>query len=175
MSVSTPPKARPAAAPTAAVVALVLVALAVVTVRDLAVSQGWATGTPWSVSLVRSLDGLTASVGLAVGGAVLALVGLVLVWLALKPAPRTHLPAHADSDLWLSPAAVAALARGVADRAPGVISADSTRAGRRRIHVDVVTSSDPQAVTERVEAALQSHVQGLTRATITVRTKEVAR
>lgn len=175
MSVSTPPKARPAAAATAAVLALVLIALAVVTVRELAVVQRWASGSSWSLDAVRALDGLTPSVGVAVVGVVVALLGLLLVWLALKPAVRTHLQARSDGDLWLSSGAVAALAQGVADRAPGVISADATRVGRRRITVDVVTSGDAAAVAERVESALQTQVQGLTRATVTVRTREVSR
>jgi hypothetical protein len=175
VTVSTPPKARPAAALGAALIAVVLIAVAVVAIRELAVSQRWASGSPWSLDAVRALDGLTPSVGVAAAGVVIALLGLVLVWLALKPAARTHLQAHADGDLWLSAPAVAALARGVADRAPGVISADATRVSRRRITVEVVTSGDPAAVAERVDSALQSQVQGLTRAAVTVRTREVSR
>ena len=58
VSVSTPPKARPAAALGAALFAVVLIAVAVVAVRDLAVSQGWATGrrgrSTWSAPSTAS-------------------------------------------------------------------------------------------------------------------------
>lgn len=175
MSVSTPPKARPAAALVAPVVAAALIALAVVAVRDLAVTQGWSTGTAWSLDLVESLDGLTATAGVVVIGIALVLLGLLVSWLALKPATRTHLKAATDSDLWLSRGAVAALAQAVADRSSGVVSADASRGGRRRINVDVVTLGDAPEVTRRIDAALAGGVADLTTATINVRTTEVAR
>lgn len=175
MSVHTPPKARPAAAVASIAIALAPIALAVISVRDLAVTQGWTTGTAWSLSLVQALDGLTATTGVLAVAIAIGVVGLLLVWLAIKPAHTTHLRSKTDSDLWLSAAAVAALAQGIADRAPGVISADTSRANGRKITVDVVTNQDRQAVTDRVDTAIQSKLQGLTKAKITVRTKQVAR
>jgi len=175
MSVHTPPKARPAASVVAVVIALALVALAVVSVRDLAISQDWTTGTPWSLALAQAFDGLKATTGVLAIGIAIGVVGLLLVFLAVKPAHSTHLRGKVDSDLWLSASAVAALAQNIADRAPGVISADTSRATGRKIVVDVVTSQDRQAVTDRVNTAIQSQLQGLTKAKITVRTKEVAR
>ncbi len=170
-----PPRARSAAVLVSVLLALLLVALAVVAVRDLAVSQGWTTGSPWSLSLVRDLDGLTDSVWVTATGVVVALVGLVLVWLALKPGARTHLAGRSDSDLWVSPGAVAALARGTADRAPGVVSADVRRVSRRRITVEVVTNRDASSVTGGVEAALRPGPGDLTHARVDIRTKEISR
>ncbi len=171
----TPPRARPPVAALASVLALLLVALGGVAIRDLAVAQGWASGTVWSRSLVDSLNGLRASTALvAVAGAV-AVLGLVVVLTALRPGAKTHLRADAGADLWLSPRAVAALAQFAADRAPGVISAEATRAGRRRIVVEVVTQQDRATVTESVRAAIDARAGALTSASVSVRTKEVPR
>ncbi len=179
----TPPRARPAAVVVAPVLALVLIAVAVVAVRDLALTQGWAAGTPWAPSLLDGLDGLSPSAGLAAAGTLVALTGLVLVWLGLKPGRRTHLRGAGEADLWLSTGAVAALAQSTADRVAGVVSADASRTSRRRVTVDVVTTANPaadthsdsQAVTERVRTALDADVAPLTGASIKVRTTEMPR
>jgi putative Mn2+ efflux pump MntP len=172
---SKTPRATPATVPAAVVVALLLIGLAVVAVRDLVVAQGWSTGTPWLLSLARSLDGLTASIGVVVAGVVLVLVGLLVLWLGLKPARRTHLEGRTDADLWLTPAALAALARAAADRSAGVISAEAGSVGRRKITIDVLTRGEAATVTREVEAALDDTVRGLAATTIAVRTKEIPR
>lgn len=170
-----PPRARPAAVPVAGSIALILIVIAVVAVRDLAVNEGWAVGTPWSQSLVDALDGLTPTIGLVIGGIVLAVVGLLLVFAALKPGRKIYLSAQTDADLWFSVHAVAALAQATADRVAGVISADASRANARRITVAVVTAADVSNVGQRVREALDVNVSGLTKATITVRTEELPR
>lgn len=181
------PRAQPRRTPVvvlvAALLALLLIGLAVVAVRDLLISQGWATGSPVAPALVDGSDGLRSSVGLAVAGGVVALIGLVIVWLALKPGRRTHLRASGDADLWLSPGAVAALAQETADRLPGVMSADSSRSTRHRIVVDVVVAPRGTAdgrqgaggVVEHVNAVLADEVGWLTEAPIKVRATEVPR
>lgn len=178
MSTHTAPRAQPrrapVAVPTATVLALVLIAVAVVAVRDLALSQGWAAGTPLVPDLVEGLDGVRASVGLAIGGGVVALVGLLLVWLGLRPGRRTHLRVAGDADLWLSPGAVAAIAQETADRLPGVVSAESSLRSRRRVVVDIV-AQDAAAVSEHVRAVLDEQVGRLTGASIKVRATEVPR
>ncbi|MEU6137517.1 DUF6286 domain-containing protein [Nocardioides sp. NPDC047086] len=179
----TPPRRAPLAVPTASVLALVLVAVAVVAVRDLALSQGWAAGTPLVPDLVEGLDGVRASVGLAIGGGVVALIGLVLVWLGLRPGRRTHLRVAGDADLWLSPGAVAAVAQETADRLPGVVSAESSLRSRRRVVVDIVVAArtgpdGPQeaaAVAEHVRAVLDDEIGRPTGAGIKVRATEVPR
>lgn len=168
------PRRAPVAVPTAIVLALVLIAIAVVVVRDLAFSQGWAPGTPLVPDLVEGLDGVRASVGLAIGGGVVALIGLLLAWLGLRPGRRTHLRVAGDADLWLSPGAVAAIAQETADRLPGVVSAESSLRSRRRVVVDIV-AQDAATVAEHVSAVLDDQVGRLTGASIKVRATEVPR
>ncbi|RYJ01914.1 MAG: hypothetical protein EON52_20590, partial [Actinomycetales bacterium] len=89
MSTIPAPRARPAASAVAVVVALLLVGLAVVAVRELALAQGWATGASWTGAVVDRADGRSADVASTVVGVVAAVVGLWLVLLAVKPARRT--------------------------------------------------------------------------------------
>ncbi|MER6974790.1 DUF6286 domain-containing protein [Nocardioides sp. NPDC000445] len=170
----TQPRRAPVAVATAIVLALVLIAFAVVAVLELALSQGWAAGTPLAPDLVEGLDGVRASVGLAIGGGVITLVGLVLLWLGLRPGRRTHLRVAGDADLWLSPGAVAAIAQETADRLPGVVSAESSLRSRRRVVVDIV-AQDAAAVAEHVSAVLDDQVGRPTGAGIKVRATEVPR
>ena len=131
------PTAWPAANRLALLLALALVAVAVVAVRDLLVALDQAPGQPWLPEVPRALDGLTASTAVATVGAVLAVVGVVLVVLAMVPARRTHVAVSDEDGLWLTPGAVASLAATAADRAEGVVATDVRRVSRRRVVVDV--------------------------------------
>jgi hypothetical protein len=167
---STPPRAVPIALVLGIVLALVLIGLSVVTIRDLAIAQGWAAGTAWIPSLVDSLDGLGSSVGMAVAGGVLALVGVALLLAALKPGSRTHVRAARGGDLWLTPAAVASLAVSSVDRTRGVVSAQASRVTRRGATVQVITHGAGDA---EARSAAESGVGGLTPMRITVQSKEM--
>jgi hypothetical protein len=161
------PTAAPAASRVALLVALLLVGLAVVAVRDLAVAQGWVTGRSWTRQLVAAVDGTQASTGLAVLGAAVAVVGLLVLLAAVWPARRTHVALGDTPEAWLTPAAVAALARSVADRSAGVLEARTDKASRKRVRV-VVTGADADAAAAAqrdVDAALAR----LPRPVVTVR------
>lgn len=169
------PRARPVAVPLAVLLALLLVAAAVVGVRELLTTRGWASGRPWLPDLVDSLDGLTAGTAVvAVSGGVLAL-GVLLVVAALAPARATHVRVDGPDDLWLSPGAVAALAGASADRASGVVSAEVTRATRRRVSVEVVSQRGAAEVTDSVRAALEASLAGSTGTRFAVSATELPR
>lgn len=168
---TAPPRSAPAALVPGIVVALLLVAAGVVGIRDLAVSQGWADGQPWVATLLERLDGLTPGIGVLLLGILAALLGLGLLVLALTPGRPTHVRATRGGDLWLTPAAVASLAAGAADRAAGVVSARATRASRRSAAVHVVTRG-----TDGTDArtAAQQAVGDLTPMKISVQHKELS-
>ena len=148
-ALSRPPVGLHRTVPIGIVLALALVVLAVVAVRDLVVEQGWATGQPWLPDLLGGLDGTTPTTGVLVVATVGAVLGLVLVLVGLLPAPRRHTRAQDSEQLWSSPTAVAAVARAAADRAPGVLSARTARAGRRRIVLEIATRGDEGAALAR--------------------------
>ena len=105
------PRARPAAAGLGVLVAVGLVAVAVVGVHELAVDRGWASGSSWVSSLLDGLDGRTADTATAVLGSAVAVIGLLVLLLAIRPGRVTHVPTTGGHDLWLSRGAVGALDR----------------------------------------------------------------
>lgn len=125
-----------------AVMALLLVAIAVLAVRDLVVAQGWATGQPWVPQVVSDLDGLTPSPTVLAVATLVALVGLALVLAAVLPAPRRHVRAEGPDQLWTTPTAVATAAAASVDRTPGVLSARVASASRKRVVLEVVGRRD---------------------------------
>ncbi|MCY7402928.1 MAG: DUF6286 domain-containing protein [Nocardioides sp.] len=162
------PRTRPAAAGLAALVDVLWIALAVVAVRELAVTQGWATGEAWLPDVLERLDGRTADVLTAVvGGVLVVLVVLVVLgqlalYVALKPGRTTHLATTTDADLWLTRGALAALAHAVVDRQPGVVSVHAEPT-RRRVTLHVVAREDRAGLEQRVRAALGEQLHPLTR------------
>ncbi len=105
--------------PIGIVVALGLVVLAVVTVRDLVVDRGWSTGRavaarPAEPARRSRADAPACSRWPPSPPS----LGLVLLVIGLTPAPRRHARAQDSEQLWSSPAAVAAVARAAADRPP---------------------------------------------------------
>lgn len=176
--VAVVPRGRPVAAVVALVLRLLVMALAVVTVRDLLVSQGWASGSSWTASAVGSLDGAGTGAGGVVAGVLLVVAGVLVLLLGLLPARRTHLRSSVDAlDLWITPAALAALARAVADRSAGVLEARTARAGRRRVRVAVRTHGDAAAVARGAQDAVDRDVSAMTPARVVVSptTKELRR
>jgi type IV secretory pathway VirB2 component (pilin) len=179
--VKAAPRSLPASSIVAILVALALVALAVVAGHDLAARQGWISGQDsWLTPAVEALDGLTASVAVLVGAAALGVLGLLLAVLSFAPARTSHVRSAArvdgaDLDLWVSPAAVAAVARNAADRAPGVVAAETVRVSRRRIRIAVTTQRDAAPVREAATTAAREAVGSLSTARIDVVTKELPR
>lgn len=178
MRTPTPPKAPAGSTAVGILIALVLVGAGVLGVHDGLTGLGWASGRAWLPPALEAVDGAHAATWMLVVAAVLALLGLWLVLLALKPRRRTHLPApDREIDLWSTPAALAAVARRAADRQSGVMSA-TAQARRRRVDVDVTTRDGADAgVDARVQEAVEQNLEGLLppRVRVRVRTREVNR
>lgn len=165
------PRARPAASGVSVVLGLALVGVAVVAVHDLAVDRGWASGQSWIGTVVDRLDGLRADVPVLVAGIVAAVVGLWLVWLAVKPAAPTHDTTPGEADVWITPRAVRALAAGAAESTPGVAAA--TARGRRGRLVVTVQSDRPD-ISSLVESSVTTALDGLgSSRSVAVKTEKV--
>ncbi|PKH44250.1 hypothetical protein SAMN05192575_102284 [Nocardioides alpinus] len=157
------PLARHRAVAIGIVLALGLVAVGVVAVRDLAVAEGWATGEPWLADGLRSLDGLGPTDGVLAVATLAALLGLLLMYAGLRPAARRHVASGEVEQLWSNPSALAEVARSAADRAPGVVSARTARARKGRVVIEVATregrttdGADPTDARDRATTAGQA-------------------
>jgi hypothetical protein len=152
------PRALPAASWLGPLAALVLIGVGVVLGQE-ALFRWGVVDTSWLGSLLTGLDGMRAGSWTVPAGVVLVLLGLVLLFLALKPRRRTHVRVDGDADLWMSPTALAALARDAAEGVPGVArvsvsgspSAVRVRAGAE--HPDGVAAAVEEAVRSRLDGA----------------------
>lgn len=185
-SASSTPRARPPATWTGATLAVLAIAFAAATVRDLAVAQRWISGggpgRTWTSWLVGRIDGLTASSTIGVIGLVVAVIGVTLIATAVTPGSRTHErstngpgPAGGDAQVWVRPAALAGLAVAAAERTPGVFAA-SAAIQRRSVVVRVETAdSKPSGALEAtVHAVVERAVGPLTDRRILVRRRQVS-
>ncbi|OBB58240.1 hypothetical protein A5757_17240 [Mycobacterium sp. 852013-51886_SCH5428379] len=135
-SVTPSPTPRKAASATYPAVGLAmgLIALGAVAVRDAVLAAGWISGTPWIPPAVHVVDGLAPAAWTVVAGAGAALVGVALVITAVAPRRRRGVPVDADTAVYVELTDVARLASAAAEQTPGVISA-RTSAGRRSVTV----------------------------------------
>jgi hypothetical protein len=166
------PTAASAAGLLALLLALSLVGLGAVAVRDLLVALGQLGGEPWLPLLPEALDGLTASAAVAGAGVALGVTGFLVVVAGLLPARRTHVAVAGDDGLWLTPGAVAALAASAADRAEGVVASDVRRAGRRRAVVEIAARRDPERVRDAARQQVARQVGDLVPTVIVVDAKK---
>lgn len=174
MSTRTPPKAPAGATFTGIVLALLVIATGVVGIHDLLAGQGWISGSPWLTRAITSLDGVAVASWMVPVAVVVALIGLWLLLVAIKPRRTTHRPAtDANLDLWLSSGALAAMATEAAARTPGVASARADARSRRRVDVDVRTTNDTEQTRAAVQDAVESRIAPLTTKSVRVSVKEV--
>lgn len=169
MSAQRPPTGTPVAARVAVLLAVLLVVPAVVLVHDLAADQGWTAERSWTDRLVDTLDGTSASAAYAVLGVALVVVGLLVLLAGLLPARRSHVPLADAPDAWVTPAAVAALARGVADRSAGVLEARTEKVTRRRVRISVRSLEDASGTARGAQRDVDEALAGLPRPAVSVR------
>lgn len=131
-----PPVAAPMASVCAVVVALALVAIGVVAARDALLSTGVITGSPWIVAGLTHLDGLTAQGWMLPAGVVVAVLGCVVLFAAMKPRRTTHQPLR-EPDIWITAKDCTRLSRAAAEAVTGVAAAAATGSGRRKVGLTV--------------------------------------
>ncbi|MFC4613651.1 hypothetical protein ACFO3K_02910 [Cellulomonas algicola] len=149
------------------VLAVVVVALGVLCVRDALAADGRIDGEPWLAPVVDGLDGLGPSVAVAAVGVAIALLGLWLVLEAFGRRRRTRLPVSADasargasSGVSIGVGDAARLARVAALDVDDVLDA---RATATRTAVTVTVTVPPGArVVEPVQAAVARQLAPLT-------------
>ncbi|CAN5338320.1 hypothetical protein BH11ACT6_BH11ACT6_00160 [soil metagenome] len=156
------PLAPPAATGTAIVLAAGLIALGVVAGREALLDSGLINGTPWITTALDAADGATAPPWLLPAGVVVAVVGVLLVWAAIKPRKRTHRPLRV-ADTWISRGDVARVARVAAERNTGVSSVSTSGAGRSlTLTVVPLAGFDTEEVEQSVKAEVTQALSSLT-------------
>lgn len=137
------------------VLSVVLLGLAAVLLHDALVAAGALT-TGWVAGAADALGAVRPGAAATAAGAVLVLVGIVLVVAALTRGARTSRPFAGRAGLYLDDRDVARLSSATAQTVPGVLDAVST-ATRRRVEVTVRTTGGPgtpEQVTDRVRQRL---------------------
>ena len=165
--VETPRGFAPAAAATRAgrvawwsiALAVLLVALGVVVLREALVAAGRVDGEPWIAPVLDSLDGVVPSVLVSVVGVVVALLGLWLVVVALGRRVRTRLDVTSSTGTTLGLNDAARLAASAADEVDRVLSARAA-ATRRSVTV-TVTTLEGDDVSDAVRAAVTERLSPL--------------
>ena len=149
------PAALPAAAPAGVFLALVLLGLGVVALRDTAVALQWLPGTPWIDEVIHHIDGLRFTATMIPAGLAALAVGVALVIAGLRPRRQTVLAVTAASSVWISPWELAAVSSYAANTVPGVFEAH-TAATRRALTVSarVTDTTTAPAKALDVEAAV---------------------
>ncbi|MEO8850815.1 MAG: hypothetical protein ABI360_03695 [Allobranchiibius sp.] len=172
-----PPRATPAAAITGTIVAILFLALAVVGIHDLFVTQGWSDGSPWARAAIDGVDGARRADWVVPLAVVALLIGVFLLLLSVRPRRSTHraVPEREEAgDVWVAPGVLSALAKSAAEDAPGVLSADP-RVSPRRIKVVLHTTpgADRDRAVTTAEQLITERVGSLSDLAVKVSAKEV--
>ncbi|MEJ5914685.1 DUF6286 domain-containing protein [Pseudokineococcus sp. 1T1Z-3] len=136
--------------------ALLVLALGVVLVRDALVTLGALGGQPWFAQLVDVVAGTTPATWMVAVGVALALLGIALVAVAFRRRTRTEVRLRARTAVTTEPRDLARLSSSVARDVDGVLGA-RTSASRRSVVVRISTTGDAgtsdavkNAVTQRL-------------------------
>jgi hypothetical protein len=168
-----PPVAAPAATGVALLLAIALISLGVVAGRDALLATGAITGSPWIAAALHYLDGLTVHTWMIPAGLGAAVVGLLLLFAAIKPRRRTHRPLAATAT-WIRSRDILRLARCAAEPVTGVAEAVATGSDRRiTLTITTVGGFDTAALKDTVHAAVTEALTPLAKCPrVRIRTKE---
>jgi hypothetical protein len=125
------PVAAPAAGYVGTLIAVLMLGLGVIALRDSAVSAGWLDGRPWITTVINWIDGLTFAWWMIPAGIAAILIGAWWVYAALRPRRRTALAVTAASSVWIGPADLARLVSRAAEKVPEVLEARSSATLRK--------------------------------------------
>lgn len=153
------------------VLAVLLLALGLLLLRDALVAAGALSGAPWLNAGVEGLKGFAPAWWLIPAGIVVALVGLWLTLTALRPRSRKTLPLTSRTGVFLHTRDIARLASGAAQDVDGVLDVSST-ATRKKVTVSVHGTAEAglrESVSDAVAQRL-SPLQSPPRVAVTVHT-----
>lgn len=178
MSTKNTPRTTPVAAVTGLLVAIALIALAVVGIHDLLVTQGWAGGQAWARGAIDGINHSTRADWVIPLAVLALLIGVLLLMVSVKPRRTTHqlMPDDDDSaDVWMAPAALSQLAKAASEDVPGVLQADP-KVSRRRIRVSLQTTpgADQEQISQTATDQIHDRIGDLSDLPVKVYTQEAS-
>lgn len=139
---------------------LLLLALAVVAGHDVLVQVEAVSGSAWVQQALESVDGQQPVYWWVIVAVAVALLGLLLVYVALRPRPYQGRQLEAQTGVFLLDRGLRNLAEAVAEDTDGVDSA-SARTGARTVQVEVrgLSPERDSGLEDRVSEALRSRLE----------------
>ncbi|KAE8765469.1 DUF6286 domain-containing protein [Georgenia thermotolerans] len=138
------------------VLAVLLILAGLVVLRDALVGYRVVRGPAWIPLGIGAADGLAPGTAFLVGGIVAALIGLWLLYVAMRRRVRSRAVVRARTGIYLAPGDIARLASAAAEDVGGVITA-SSKARTRTVRTTVRTTGGAgidQAVLDAVHQRL---------------------
>ncbi|WP_197379926.1 DUF6286 domain-containing protein [Mycolicibacterium mengxianglii] len=135
---------------------LLLVAAGVVGIRDGIVSAGWLEGSMWTANAVNWLDGLGFDDWMYPVAILALLLGLVVLFIAVKPSRTTAVPLRGRTTILIRNRDVARIAESAAQTVPGVTHARAESKGRTVTVRARTTGQDAATAKEAVSHAVGS-------------------
>jgi hypothetical protein len=155
------PVAAPAAGYIGTFIALIMLSVGVVALRDSAVSAGWFEGRLWISAVIEWIDGLTFQWWMIPVGIAAIIIGLWWVYAALRPRRRTAVAVDAHTSVWISTADLARIASHTAETMPGVLDARSSARPRKvKITADVTVEDADKAIKAAIGDAVRDSLTG---------------
>ncbi|MEJ5997622.1 DUF6286 domain-containing protein [Corynebacterium sp. H130] len=148
------PKAMPASQVVAVLLSLGAFGLAAAAARELWTKRTGTALESWLRPVFDTISRAHFESWMFPAGVISAVVGLVLVIIALKPRPSTHEALAAAPNFWIRNVDVARLCTATAERVPSVATA-STYAAPRHVTVTITGSDRHADLAERVAEAVQ--------------------
>lgn len=153
------PHRSPSAGYLGIVLAVLLLALGALVLYEGIVQTGWVDdGTPVLTEVVTGPAVVGANPTTAAVGALLALVGLWILWMALRPSPRSGLAVGGATGTWMTYQDLERIAVGTAEDCDGVLSARA-RAGRQTLDVRAQTTTAD--VRDTVRSTIADRLSGM--------------
>ncbi len=164
------PVAAPAAALVGVLLALVLIVVGAVGVREALRAAGAIAGPHWMVNVANWIDGLAPATWMIPAGVGAVVLGLACVLAAVKPRRQTEARVAGPGSIWIRPRGISRVAAATANSVAGTATA-SAKTGRRRVTVTITaTEAEAERLRGEVAAAVSEALEPLER-TVSVRVK----
>ncbi|GAA2058942.1 DUF6286 domain-containing protein [Williamsia deligens] len=159
-----PPTATPGAVWTTSLFAIALIALGGIAIRDICVDQKWISGSEWIAAASRWIGRLSWQGWFWAVAIALIVVGLLLLWTAIRPRTKTHIALDGAGTVdgyapstWTRKVDVARRASAVARGVAGVTAAN-TNVKRRKVVTRITTNDEAPADADAVRTAVTAAV-----------------